>query len=223
MKTYPTDVVATISAPTTLDAFQARIGRWALETFGPTPACVHGARMDREMADVHDCVAIGDIDNLGRAIAGVLVVALALADSHGLDLTASLLAEQDDNEASEWVQDSWGQWIRNGDGSVTDDPRAQSIAAWVGLGELCPKRAAVWLCDRGADLKSAINYLVARAGVDKAAFSGERCEDLTPASRGVDVHYHPLSKSLVMPDFVTGDAGGNFVFSQIEFGTGRAS
>jgi len=189
-----------------LPAFQQRIGRWALREFGPTPAAVHAARMDREMADIHDCVAIGNTANLGRAIAGVFVVGFALAESQGIDLTAALLAEQDDNEASDWVQDSWGQWIRNGDGAVRDDRLSRFIADCAAAGRLPPTLAASLLVDRGAELSKAQDYIQAAADVEAGAFHAPRAENLTPAARGVDVRYHPLANPLKTPNSVTGPA-----------------
>ena len=191
---------------TDLVYLQARIGRWALRTFGPTPAAVHAARMDREMADVHDCVAMGDMATLGRALAGVLVVGLALAESHDIDLAGALLTEQDDNEASEWIQDSWGQWLRNGDGAVKDDAVSLSMANLVHARFMPPDLAVKILKDRGASQNAAIEYLSKYSGVPESHFEAPRTENLTPAARGVDTKFRPFV-GRVMPkgDSVTAD------------------
>lgn len=198
----PVDYLADVSLP----SLQTRIGGWALGEFGPTPAAVHAARMSREMADILDCVAIGDTANLGRAIAGVFVVGLALAESHGINLTDSLLAEQADNEASDWVQDSWGQWIRNGDGTVRDDRLSRLLAAFVRAGHIPATMGASLLVDRGAELSKAQDYITAQAEIDPEEFHAPRTRRLTPASRGVDIRYHYFANTLKAPTLVTGDA-----------------
>ena len=203
---YP-PAVAEVVSPHDLSVLQARIGGWALKTFGPTPAAVHVARMDREMADVHDCVAMGNMDDLGRALAGVFVVGLALADSHDIDLTRALLAEQDDNESSEWIQDSWGQWLRNGDGAVKDDHLARDIAAQVKTEGLDAKFAARLLMDRGASLTSAADYIQDHAGVASDAFQNPRAEDIRPEARGVSTKFNPLAgRTMPKGDTVTAPA-----------------
>ena len=183
---------------TDLRVLQTRIGGWALPAFGPTPPAVHAARMAREMADVQDCIAIGNVDDLGRALAGVFVVGLALAESQNISLTAALLAEQEENESSHWVQDSWGQWIRRGDGAVDEaDGIASSIAALVAE-DLFPIDLALKLLkSRGASQKHAIAYLVAQADVPDSAFHAPRKEDLTPAGRGVDLRFHPFARGMM--------------------------
>ena len=138
---------------------QARIGRWAASTFGPTPAAVHAARMDREMADVHDCVAIGDDAGLGRAIAGVVVVALALADAQDIDLAAALKAEQADNEAAQWAQTSWGQWVRSSDGQVPDDEISASLGRLAKHEIMDAGDVVTLLRERGASLNAAVAFL----------------------------------------------------------------
>jgi len=167
----------------TLPVLQSRIGRWAIETFGPTPSAVHAARMDREMADIHDCIATGNMDALGRTIAGVLVVALALADSADIDLTAALMAEQAENEASQWQQDSWGQWMRNGDGSVSETQTARMIAKLVGGGSVTPREGVAILCALGASFPAARAYLIAAGAAAPEDFHAQRMDDLVPARR----------------------------------------
>ena len=191
--------------PLTLPQWQDIVGRWAIGTFGPTPPAVHAARMSREMADVMDCVAIGDVDNLGRALAGVMVVGLALAESQNINLTQALIAEHSENASSQWVQDGWGQWVRRGDGSIADESRAEQIAFYVLSDVIPPQIGAQLLRLDGAGLSQAIDYLIAFGGCDDSDFQNKGVQDLTPRARGINLKlpkFYPLKR----PSIVTGPA-----------------
>jgi len=187
-----------------LDVWQAMIGGWALATFGPTPAQVHAARMTREMADVLDCVAIGDIEHLGRALAGVFVVGFALADSQGINIRQALLAEHIENSESHWVKDSWGQWVRRGDGSVTDTDTARKIAELVAADKIQPQDGVRLLMAAGAMLNQAAAFLIAHGGCHESDFQNAGIDDLTPRARGANL---PLPKvyPIPKPAILTGD------------------
>lgn len=148
---------------------QKTIGAWSLKTFGAMAADFHAARMIGEMADVFDCIAKGDMDQLGRAVAGVFVVAFALSESQGIDLWAALQAEHDENRRSHWVKNRWGQAERSGDGSVPDTAAAAIIGTAAASGLISPKYALQALCDLGAFQSQAIRYLVS-CGVSAHAF-----------------------------------------------------
>lgn len=185
----------------TLPDWQNVIGQWALQTFGPTPPGVHAARMSREMADVMDCVAIGDMANLGRALAGVMVVGLALADSQDIELIQDLIAEHVENLSSQWMQDSWGQWVRRSDGSIADESRAAQIAFYVLSDVIPPQIGAQLLRLDGAGLSQAIEYLIAFGGCDESDFQNKGVQDLTPRARGVNLKlpkFHPLKRASIV-------------------------
>lgn len=149
---------------------QKVIGAWSMSTFGATPADFHAARMTREMADVLDCIAKGDMATLGRALAGVFVVGLALAESQEIDLAAAILAEHTENISSHWVRSSWGQWDRAGDGSVPDTLPVQIITDAAAEGVITPAQAARALTTLGAKFEEACAYLCTRVGLRPSDF-----------------------------------------------------
>ena len=187
----------------TLPEWQSLIGDWALKTFGPTPPAVHAARMSREMADVMDCIAIGDMENLGRALAGVMVVGLALADSQKINLDAALTDEHLENSNSIWRRDSWGQWVRGGTGEIINPELARVICAKVKEQILTPRFAAALLRAGGVSLREAIEYLISHAGCSDDDFSDKPLEDLTPYARGANWPGRKLTP-LIFPAIVTG-------------------
>lgn len=195
-----------LSTTITLAALQTRIGTWALRTFEPTPAPVHAARMGREMADVYDCVAIGNHQDLGRALAGVFVVGLAMAESQDIDLVAALLAEQDENEASEWRKDSWGQWVRNGDGDVPENTHSRTVVELVRFSGLSPKSAARLLMGAGAAPQKAKAFLIEMRVAQDGDFQSTDLMNLRPDARGVDVSKPRFNAALTSPDTVSGPA-----------------
>lgn len=192
------DNLSEIEKPSNLHEWQILVGRWALKTFGPTPPAVHAARMSREMADVMDCIAIGDMDNLGRALAGVMVVGLALADSQNINLETSLGDEHAENQASHWVRDGWGQWVRHGANDIKNTEQAQIICEMVQARNLSPKAAARLLHSDGVDLITAIKFLIKNAQCHSDDFQSQAVQDLTPRARGANnpwPKFYPLKHS----------------------------
>jgi NTP pyrophosphatase (non-canonical NTP hydrolase) len=156
-------------AEASLDYWQTHIGRWAGLEFGPTPVDLHALRLTKEALDVMDAAATGDVDGrdskLASALAGVLVVALAMAAQNQIDLCEALETEQARNLASEWRSDAFGQWFR-----VDADPEdpAGLINHFVSLavsGAWPPARVAQALGQIGLSVPKAYARMRA-AGVD---------------------------------------------------------
>ena len=164
------------AAPPPLPELQSRIGSWSRTAFGPTPPDLHANRLMKEAVDVADCAATGRVADMGRALAGVLVVALALADGEDIDLLAALVEEQAENEASHWVRTGWGHWRRAGDGGVDETPAALALADAVRDGHVAPRTASALLVAAGARFETAASWLTRRCGLDADAF-----QDPSPA------------------------------------------
>jgi len=114
------------------------------------------------------------------------------------------LAEQAENEASEWRKDSWGQWVRNGDGAIPANDHSRAVVELVIASRLTPQQGARVLISAGADPQKAKAFLVKMKAAYETDFQNTDLTDLTPAARGVDLSQPRFPAALTSPDTVSG-------------------
>jgi len=164
-------LTAVPAADASLAVWQAHIGRWAMDEFGPAPMDVTAVTLLGECQDVIERAVTGDQDAMGPALAGVMVVVLALGARLDVDLGAALQAEQTCNQASSWAENPFGQMRRISDdldarltSSLTTHLISQAVT-----GTQTPPRVARWLVDLGLPFRIAVAALI-EAGVAPSEF-----------------------------------------------------
>lgn len=109
------DLVQKIRAGRKVHETQQSIGAWQVETFGRFNDNVAAFdRSDEEWWELVDAVASGDINEIGREMADVMIVLMGWADQLGIDLQAEIDAKMQINRSRRWATngDGTGQHIK---------------------------------------------------------------------------------------------------------------
>lgn len=158
------DRAAVPAASAPLSEWQDHIGRWAAQTFGPSPTDVLAARLVKEAVDVLDRAVVGDSDATASALGGVLVVASGLAARLSVDLGVVLQSEQIRNQLSSWAATAHGQWQRRNSDQALARPESELVIALAARRVLTGPEAAQILVGFGLPLTIAHRALIT-AGV----------------------------------------------------------
>ena len=89
---------------------QKTISSWAEQTFGPVnDLTILVKRADTELQELLEAVQKGDIPEIGKETADVIILLVRLLEQSGLDLDNELNKKMQENRARSWV--------RKGDGT----------------------------------------------------------------------------------------------------------